>query len=45
LYLEDFYPDSVENMARNFYALGGFTVLFIILTILAFKIRGIPNLH
>lgn len=45
MYLDDFYPDSWENMERNFYALGGFIVLFTVLTITAFKIRGIPNLH
>ncbi|XP_076095553.1 ATP-binding cassette sub-family G member 5-like [Mytilus galloprovincialis] len=45
MYLDDFYPDSWENLERNFYALGGFIVLFTVLTITAFKIRGIPNLH
>ena len=41
----DYYPDAVEHMRRNFWALGGFMVSFLFFTIVAFKIRGIPNLH
>jgi hypothetical protein len=44
-YLADYYPDAVEHMRRNFWALGGFMVSFLFFTIVAFKIRGIPNLH
>ena len=43
-YLAGYYPDAVEYMRRNFWALGGFMV-FLFFTIVAFKIRGIPNLH
>lgn len=44
-YLREFYPDAVDNMHTNFGALGGFTVSFVVFTIIAFKIRGIPNLN
>ncbi|VDI50556.1 ATP-binding cassette sub-family G member 5-like isoform X1 [Mytilus galloprovincialis] len=44
-YLADYYPDAVEHMRRNFWALGGFMVSFLFFTIVAFKIRGIPNMH
>lgn len=44
-YLKEFYPDAVDNMHTNFGALGGFTVSFVVFTIIAFKIRGIPNLN
>jgi hypothetical protein len=44
-YLKEFYPDAVGNMHTNFWALGGFTVSFVVFTVIAFKIRGIPNLN
>ncbi|KAK3094013.1 hypothetical protein FSP39_022934 [Pinctada imbricata] len=44
-YLNEFYPDAIDNMHRNFGALGGFMVSFLVFTILAYKIRGIPNIH
>lgn len=43
--MKEFYPDAVDNMHTNFGALGGFTVSFVVFTIIAFKIRGIPNLN
>lgn len=38
------YPDAVENMTRNFWAVGGFTSATFICVIIIFKLRGIPNL-
>lgn len=43
--MKEFYPDAVDNMHTNFWALGGFTVSFVVFTVIAFKIRGIPNLN
>lgn len=43
-YLKLFYPDSVDNMTRNFWAMTGFTSATCICVIIIFKIRGIPNL-
>lgn len=43
-YLKLFYPDSVENMTRNFWAMTGFTSATCLCVIFIFKIRGIPNL-
>ena len=44
-YLKEFYPEAMDNMHTNFGALGGFTVSFVVFTIIAFEIRGIPNLN
>lgn len=38
------YPDAVDNMTRNFWAVGGFTTATFICVIVIFKIRGVPNL-
>ncbi|OWF44862.1 ATP-binding cassette sub-family G member 5-like [Mizuhopecten yessoensis] len=44
-YLEAFYPDAIDNFYRNFGAIAGFILSFLTVTIIAFKIRGIPNLN
>ncbi|KAH3859051.1 ATP-binding cassette sub-family G member 5-like isoform X2 [Dreissena polymorpha] len=43
-YLKLVYPDAVENMTRNFWAVTGFTSATFLCVIVVFKIRGIPNL-
>ena len=45
VYMDIFYPDAYENMERNFWAMGGFTAATILLAMIIFKIRGVPNLH
>ncbi|KAL5008328.1 hypothetical protein ScPMuIL_013909 [Solemya velum] len=44
-YLDKFYSGAVDHMERNFGALAGFAIGYVVLTILTFKIKGIPNLH
>ncbi|WAR18266.1 ABCG5-like protein [Mya arenaria] len=43
-YLALVYPEAVDNMTRNFWAVTGFTSATFICVIAVFKIRGIPNL-
>ncbi|KAJ8308057.1 hypothetical protein KUTeg_012935 [Tegillarca granosa] len=44
-YLKDYFPDAVNNKKLNLGILASFMAFFTTLTILTFKIRGIPNLN
>lgn len=44
-YIDKYYPDAVDNMARNFGAVGTYAACTVILAILAFELRGLKNLH
>ena len=44
-YINRFYPEAVENMTRNFWAVAGFTTATFICVIVVFKVRGVPDLH
>ncbi|KAK3598079.1 hypothetical protein CHS0354_014615 [Potamilus streckersoni] len=44
-YLDLFYPDAVDNMRRNFWAIGTMVIATILISMAAFRIKGIPNLH
>lgn len=44
-YMDIYYPDAYDNIRRNYWAMGGFTAATILLAMIIFKIRGVPNLH
>ncbi|XP_067682039.1 ATP-binding cassette sub-family G member 5-like [Haliotis asinina] len=44
-YLNLTFPDVIDHIDRNFGVLTGFSLSFVVLTYVAFKVRGIPNLH
>ncbi|XP_071081007.1 ATP-binding cassette sub-family G member 5-like [Haliotis cracherodii] len=44
-YLNVAFPGAVDHIDRNFGILTGFSLSFVVLAYIAFKVRGIPNLH
>ncbi|XP_050406393.1 ATP-binding cassette sub-family G member 5 isoform X1 [Patella vulgata] len=44
-FLNDFFPNSQGHVARNFEIIVGYLGGFFLLSMLAFKVRGIPNLQ
>nr|KAG5692504.1 hypothetical protein BaRGS_018709 [Batillaria attramentaria] len=45
VFLEANYPGAIEHTARNFQVLASFTVAFLLLAVVTFKVVGLRLLH